>query len=663
MLMPADSFDQGAGRPIFGLGIDAGGTFTDAVIVDVKGTGIVAQAKAPTNTKNPVEGIRAALNALPTGAVQAVHFVSLATTFATNAIVEGKGATAGLILVGYDRDHPALSRMSPVLFLGGGHDYWGKETAPLEFDLLESRLGSFARDVDAIAVSGFFSIRNPEHELRVARYILDHCSKPVVCGHQLSARLDAPKRATTAWWNARLIPLISRLIVATQEVLSEFGVQAPLMVVRGDGTLMASLEAIKRPVETVLSGPAASILGAKYLTGQESGLVVDMGGTTTDMAVLKGGRVEIDPEGAQVGDWKTQVEAARIRTTGLGGDSWIRTEDGTMGGLCIGPNRVEPLCVMAARFPEVLSALRELEHSTARIPLLLYDPCTFYVSEGKETADQEKLPWKPGQSPENQYRLLSDPSNKISRWELLRLERRGGITRTALTPTDFCVAAGRYDLGSREAARLGISILARGLGTDEARLFEALEEEIARRLCLESAALLFGKDAPALFSLAPYWFPKKGAGGGTGPAIQLDLKLNHPVMAVGAPAEAWLPQAFEHLHTSCTLPAHFMVGTAIGAAVGTVGFTLTAEVRPFPKNRYVLYSPNGKWEFSDHDEAVREGRKTLKSLAAERMKANNIKAPVMEYSSERLTVPVPGGEHYLCTLLMVRATGRMNEAI
>lgn len=642
-----------------GLGIDAGGTFTDAVVVNINVAGILAQAKAPTTPENPIDGIREALRALPEDVLRQADFVSLATTFATNAIVQGRGARAGLILVGYDRDHPALSKMSPVLFLDGGHNYWGEEVAPLETGRLEKQLSSLAGEVDAIAVSGYFSVRNPEHENHVARYIREHCDLPVVSGHQLSARLDAPKRATTAWWNARLIPLINLLIEDTKKVLKEFQIAAPLLIVRGDGTLMSVREAQHRPVETILSGPAASILGARFLTRKNDGLVVDMGGTTTDMAILNHGRVEIDPEGAQVGEWKTQVEAARVRTTGLGGDSIVQSTDGTINAITVGPQRVEPLCVMAERFPEILTILKRLNNLKTRIPLLLYNPCTFYLGEGNGAAGSQKLPGILAARPLNEYELLSNPPSNIDKWTLTRLENRGVISRTSLTPTDFCVAKGTYKLGSREAAQAGISVLARGLGVDESTLYQALEKEIARRLCVEAVSLSFDKDAPPLLSLMHHWFSNETAQDKGDKPIELSVKLTNPVLGIGAPASTWLPRSFDHLHTSCILPDHYMVGTAIGAAVGTVGFTLTAEIRPTPRDRHILFAPDGKREFEEFDEAVRVARKTLEAMAKQRMLANDVTHPMIGFTMKRRSAPIPGGELYLCTILTVQATGRV----
>ena len=216
-------------------------------------------------------------------------------------------------------------------------------------------------DLDAVAISGFFSIRNPAHETRVARE-LQRCTRlPVICGHSLSSRLGGIERATTAWWNARLVPLISRLIESTRSVIAEFGLDVPLMIVKGDGTLLSAAEARRRPVETLLSGPAASLIGARHLSGLQDALVVDMGGTTTDMAALTGGRVEVAAEGARVGPWQTHVEAARVRTVGLGGDSLFRSPDATLDRLSVGPRRVEPLCTLAERFPAVVETLARID--------------------------------------------------------------------------------------------------------------------------------------------------------------------------------------------------------------------------------------------------------------------------------------------------------------
>jgi N-methylhydantoinase A/oxoprolinase/acetone carboxylase beta subunit len=196
----------------YGLGLDAGGTYTDAVLVDLVDGSVVEARKAPTTQNRPAIGIEAALTRIEPDLLRRTALVSLATTFATNAIVEDRGGRAGIILIGYHEIPPAIPSDTPVIQVAGGHSVTGEEQAPLALRQLEAELDAFVAGLDAVAVTGYFSVRNPTHEIRVADTLMSRYALPVVRGHRLSLRLDALKRATTAWWNARLIPVISRLI-------------------------------------------------------------------------------------------------------------------------------------------------------------------------------------------------------------------------------------------------------------------------------------------------------------------------------------------------------------------------------------------------------------------------------------------------------------------
>ena len=174
---------------------------------------------------------------------------------------------------------------------------------------------------------------------------------PVTCSHELSSSLGGPRRALTALLNARLINLLDRLVAATGSIMAAQGLDCPLMVVKGDGSFSKFEVARSRPVETVLSGPAASLAGAAFLAGTQTALVADIGGTTTDIALLQNG-ARLKPDGALVGGWQTMVEAADIRTCGLGGDSEVRpVSRGTGGGLTLGPRRAVPLSLLARQWP------------------------------------------------------------------------------------------------------------------------------------------------------------------------------------------------------------------------------------------------------------------------------------------------------------------------
>jgi len=632
------------------LGLDAGGSFTDAVLLDGAGSA-VAWAKAPTTPRDPSQGIAEALSGLPPELLPRVGLVGLATTFATNAIVEDRGARAGLVLVGYDPPLPRLPGNPPLLALGGGHDYWGEERQPLDRSALERGLGGFLPGLQAVAVVAVFSVRNPNHEVAAARLVAERSGLPVVCGHRLSSRLDVIRRATTAWWNARLIPLLTGLVHATEAVLAQVGIGAPLMVVRGDGTLMSAATARERPVETLLSGPAASALGASHLSRRSDGLVVDMGGTTTDLALLRRGRVALDLEGARVGPWLTHVEAARMRTVGLGGDSRIAWREGRPQ---VGPRRVEPLCLLAAREPRALNLLREALRRT--LSSRRADPSCLWVGTG-ETGD---LPGELRAGPVSEALLLEDPSRLLSLTELERLEDDGIAARAALTPTDLRAATGEFALGDPEASRLGIALWTRRAGLTPEAFVAAAEEEIRRRLCAEAVAFADPEHGPALAALWPAWF-RRARDRASPLAVQ--VALDAPVLGGGAPAAAFLPAAFERLGAHCVLPAAFPVSTAVGAVVGAVEVVLRGEVHPTAAGSAILYTPGGRGEFPELETGLAEGRRALEALARNRLAQDGVADPMFHWVAEKTTAPLAGGgEYHLRTELTLTASGRVGLA-
>jgi N-methylhydantoinase A/oxoprolinase/acetone carboxylase beta subunit len=352
------------------IGVDTGGTYTDAVIIAAERGQVIASAKAIT-TKGDLaigvnEAIASALAANPEMvSARQVSLLSVSTTLATNAVVEGEGSPVAAILAGFDA--AMLNRTGirsvfpdmPIACIGGGHDHNGDEFAPLDLIALEAAIAASADQVEAFAVASAFAVRNPAHELQIREIVAARTGKPVTLSTELSSDLDAPRRALTAVLNARLISRISLLVQAVRSAMEKFGIECPLMVVKGDGTLALAERVALRPIETVLSGPAASLVGAKWLSGRDDFIMCDIGGTTTDLGVLLGGRPKISREGADLGGWRTMVKAIDARAIGLGGDSEVAPQlDGT---IAIGPERVVPLALAQARYPEVADMLeREL---------------------------------------------------------------------------------------------------------------------------------------------------------------------------------------------------------------------------------------------------------------------------------------------------------------
>ena len=311
------------------LGIDTGGTYTDAVLVDGQQQ-VVASFKSLTTREDLSLGIGRAIAGLDCEMLLDIELCSLSTTLTTNSVVEGQGANVAVLLAGYNpRQVQKIGLQSIVakaatVILSGGHDADGMQQQPLDEITARQSIIRLKNCVSAFAISSMFATRNNAHELRLRALVEELTGKPVACGHELASSLGAPQRALTAVLNARMIPFIQQLIYSVQKILTQRQIVAPLMIVKGDGSLINTATAMQQPVTTVLSGPAASVVGACALSGVKNALVVDMGGTTTDIAIVTNGQPQLCSSGAKVGNWQPMVEAVKVFCSGLGGDSEVR---------------------------------------------------------------------------------------------------------------------------------------------------------------------------------------------------------------------------------------------------------------------------------------------------------------------------------------------------
>ncbi len=646
------------------LGIDTGGTYCDAVLYD-RSAGVTAAAKALT-TKHDLslcigEVMTRVLTGFDPGHVQ---LVSLSTTLATNAVVEGHGAPVCLILIGYDE--AALQRASlgaaiardPVVFLAGGHGPLGDEQAPLDREGARAAIAQHAGRVEAFAVAGYFSVRNPSHELWVRDLVRETTGLPVTCAHELTSNLDAPRRALTAVLNARLIPQIQTLVLSVRERMKALGAACPLMVVKGDGSLITDEVALMCPVETILSGPAASVVGAQALSGESDIVVSDIGGTTTDIAVLRGGRPVLDSKGAVVGGWRTMVEALSVHTFGLGGDSDVRLADEPWPegpGLEIGPRRVVPLSLLGHQRPAVLSELQ------AQIRLDRPRDWDGRFALRQRTADPaslglaERRLWDAlGDGPQPLNGLLR---NFASMLPLSRLVERGLVIYGGFTPSDAAHLLGKQQDWSLEAARLGAELLARR-GLAERRL-PAMSAEALAELTLERVVERSGEVLVEAL-LAEEGERPLEAGRGPGrrlvgralkPAaarraglIAPSLGLTLPLVAVGAPAASYYPVLAERLGARRVVPPHAEVCNAVGAVAGGVTQRVKVLVTAPAEHRYRVHLPDGPRDFPDREAALGLAREAARDLAREQAVAAGASAPDIELEEIRREAEVVGGD-------------------
>jgi N-methylhydantoinase A/oxoprolinase/acetone carboxylase beta subunit len=451
------------------LGVDTGGTYTDAVILNEATDAVLASAKALTSRPDLAVGIGAAINAaLADAAIDPadIAVVSLSTTLATNALVEGQGGRIALVFIGFDAAELGRGgltdalRGDPVISLAGGHSHAGTEVVSMDLAALESAVRALDAGVTGFAIAASFATRNAAHEVAARDMIRDLTGKPVTCSHELSSALGGPKRALTAVLNARLIGMIDGLISACEGHLTQIGIDARLMVVRGDGALVSADVAREKPIETILSGPAASIAGASWLTGEQDALVSDIGGTTTDVCLLKAGRPKIDPQGARVGPYRTMVEAVAMRTTGLGGDSQVHVVDGLGGGLRLGPRRLMPIALAARDYPELVHTVLDRCLASDVPPS---DGCQFVIPifsqlpeglDAREAVVATRLLAGPMRASEAAKTRMENPA-------LMRLVTRGMVMIAGVTPSDASHALGRVDAWDAGAATKALTLFAR----------------------------------------------------------------------------------------------------------------------------------------------------------------------------------------------------------
>jgi len=655
------------------LGIDTGGTYTDAVVLDDE-RGVIGAAKALTTKHDLSLGIRDAVEAALPKPHPNIRLVSLSSTLATNAIVEGKGSPICLLLIGYAPDTVALAGLERVVanefivFIRGGHTVTGEEQAPLDTDTARQAILTCAPHVAAFAISGYFGVRNPTHELRVKRLVRRLTGLPVTCGHELTTHLHAPRRALTVALNARLIPLLHQLILGVRDMLTIQGIRAPLMVVRGDGSLMDAQMALEQPVETILSGPAASVVGARYLSNVGDAFVIDMGGTTTDIVALHNGRPVLNLEGAWVGGRRTMIEAVDVHTTGLGGDSEVRLDE--VRNLCIGPRRVVPLSLLAMQYPAVLDVLQgQLRQHLAR-DAVDTDKGRFVMRErplGLEqssiTSTQQEIWGLLNDGPVSVAQLLADVKySPVYRRCLDELVERGLVVVSAFTPTDAVHVLGQYRCGSVKAAKLGAELWARRLGVSGREFCQQVVRQvivqagravIASTLADEGGLTLESRDSVG------HLFVERALGADDRGVFSVTFSMRRSLIGLGAPVATYLPSVATQLHTHLHIPEHAEVANAIGAAAGGVVQTVHILLRPLDGgNAYRVHLPFGVRDFQQLADAVTYAKDAARRLAqdrAHRAGANLVQVHIEQHDR---TAQVGSECLYIETEVIATAAGR-----
>lgn len=384
------------------LGLDVGGTFTDAVIID--GHRVVASAKRRTTKDNLMQGIGEALDAVLAGCnTSNIEQVTLSTTVVTNTIVEEKEQVVDLYVVtGPGRNVDDIFPVSPI-YLQGYTDHRGivVERTPTNAVREVAKMVQSRSGTDLAAVSAKFGVRNPQEELSITEELKDKYNT-ISNGSLLSGSLNFPRRTISAYFNSAVTPVFTIFKRNVEEALSIRNIKAPLHILKADGGSLPMEHMVSRPVETAFTGPAATVLGLSALgaIGEENTVALDIGGTTTDISLWKHGKPLMTKNGVSIREYPSAVRSFAVTSVGIGGESVVRI---VAGKITVGPERVGPSVALGgteptlgdalivlgyANYGDVKLAVQSMEALANRLPVSLHDSSTFdSTNEPHQLAD------------------------------------------------------------------------------------------------------------------------------------------------------------------------------------------------------------------------------------------------------------------------------------
>lgn len=609
------------------IGIDTGGTFTDGVIVDLDTKNILAAVKSPTTHQDLMIGIRHTIHKLSAYDLKSAAYIAISTTLATNAIVENRGCRVGLFMLGHEPE--AELPQCECRILPGKHNIRGEETEALDIEKTREAIESLRDIVDAVAISGICSVRNPDHEKTVKKMVKEILDLPAVAAHELTTVLGIHERTVTCVLNARLIFVIDNLLCAVKQVLKELNLDIPIMVVKGDGSLMNESITRERPIETILSGPAASIIGATFLNDSDNALVLDMGGTTTDIAILKKGMPRLDPEGAKVGGWRTRVAAVEVTTSGLGGDSRIHLTE--TGELKIGPRRSWPVSVIAKAHPHYQEELEYAQNN----PMGLLDNEVFEgyfllhtPSVHMELMDTQKQIIEAVKDEPHTIgaisRITGLPAEQIQVKNLLDYGILGAV---GFTPTDILCIEGSYPHGDIGSGEIAGQLLAKKMGLSLTDFIAKAREKITEKMCrvILDSAFTYEKAEidPFIEDRVLEYFFTSAVRENPEALFFNTFHLQMPIIGIGAPTQFWLPPAAEKYHTDAVFPTFHYAANAVGAAVGKVMSLYHVVVQNHGVDGISIFAPWGKTAckaaVNSDDDAMERAVETAVTQAKEKI--------------------------------------------
>ena len=621
-----------------GIGIDTGGTCTDAVIYRFTDKKILAYAKTHTTKDDLSRGIGRALSRLPRELVDQAEVLALSTTLATNACVENKGGRAKLVFFGANKSNVlavgeeyGLKVDQSLIFVDSKTRPSGKVVREPDWEDFRSHIREWFSDCDAVGVVEMFAKKSGANmEKRAKELIREQYDIPVVCGHELFADNNIIKRGASTLLNARLISIISDFVQAVKRALKELDISIPFVIVRSDGSLMTERFARIHPIETLLCGPVASVMGAVELSDETNSIVIDIGGTTTDIAFVKDGVARKVKSGVRIGSWNTFVKGLFVDTFGLGGDSGVVMIGDDS--LALEDEKVMPLCMAASRYPELGKHLEAQDRKAALITSQkddIYIGIRDIMESDNYTEQETAIAHALYKAPKSLGVLGQELNNTILKNHLQRLIREGVILRCGVTPTDVMHVKGDFTKYDAEASLYGIRIMARCMHLSVEELCDKIYDSVKRKLYSNIVRILIEDSNPKLHEtgigrqlemLIDQTYDRLTAGESSD-FLRLMITTPATLVGVGAPTHVFLHDVGRLLDSKVVLSDYSKVANALGAIVGNISAKVTMEIQ-LDQNTGI-YTVYGGGERHREDN-LEQAKQLARSLAEQKARAEAI---------------------------------------
>ncbi len=667
------------------IGIDTGGTCTDAVIFDFENKKIVASAKSQTTHSNLEIGIENSLKKLPEDLLKNCSYLALSTTLATNACVENKGGRVLMIFIAaYEKAIKdnyrsyGFDSLDNMYMLNCGDDRLEEPDWEGFKEEIKEKMSGF----DSIAIADMNSSRNNGvNEKQAAHIIREIADIPVVCSYELFQDRNVIQRGASALLNAKLLPVIARFLHAVKEVLKKKNLDLPVVIMRSDGSMMSEEYAKEHPVETLLCGPAASVKGGSYLQSAKKAYIVDMGGTTSDIAIVKGGKPVYAKKGIRVGGWRTFVKGLYVDTFGLGGDSEILFHDNE---ISLGERRVVPLCILANSYEYVVDDLKKL---IANHPIGHTRPIYGYfilLKNIDNPANYSNYEIKLCEALKDRPLIIDDAARAVDsdvyNLKTERLENEGIIIRAGLTPTDMMSVKGDFNLYDSTASVLATKFLALSTEKDEEVIPELVYEQVVRKL-YDNIVRIGLEDkfqklkrydyTKEIEILSDAFYKMRTLGENAKDVINPQFSTDATLVGIGAPIHVFLPRVAKILGTDYTIPKEAGVTNALGALIGDVRATAEVEVKAqYEMNTddggesagFVVYAKDKPMFFEQLNEALEfaEEEALNKAIASAKKRGASVIIK-KEIEREERSARVYGNPMYIGTSVMAEVVGKLGD--